>query len=493
MTGDPVLEGGDLRPAALGGPVPAGVSALALDRIAAVRAARLRLDHPEDNEALHDFRVAIRRLRTLLRAFRPATPGAVPVRLRRGLRQIARDTSASRDLEVKLLWLAARAPELRPRDRVAVRWLRRRLLAAKQDADARARARINRRLEALLAGLERRMQDLATAASPNALVLALVMSARLRDLVDRFRDRLGRVTSIANQDAAHDVRIAGKRVRYLLEPLATLPEGASLVDRFKRLQDVLGEMHDADVLAGAVAAAMEKAATERGRRVAALVREGETLDRAALRRERRRDPMPGLLALAALAQTRRERAWTEFERDWLGQAEELLLAPATQLAVALEASSPRPLVEIERKYLLRELPPKARQTAPVEIEQGYVPGERIQERVRRVRGRDSTQWYRTLKEGVGMVRSEIEEETGAAVFEALWPLTRGRRVRKRRYAVEDNGLVWEIDEFTDRNLILAEVELTRSDQAVEPPEWLAPYVVREVTEEAEYLNVNLAK
>ena len=43
-----------------------------------------------------------------------------------------------------------------------------------------------------------------------------------------------------------------------------------------------------------------------------------------------------------------------------------------------------------------------------------------------------------------------------------------------------------------RELVLAEVELTAPDIAVVPPEWLQPYLIREVTGEPEYENRNLA-
>ena len=42
-------------------------------------------------------------------------------------------------------------------------------------------------------------------------------------------------------------------------------------------------------------------------------------------------------------------------------------------------------------------------------------------------------------------------------------------------------------------LVLAEVELPSEDVQPRLPDWLAPYVVREVTGEPEYLNMNLAR
>ncbi|HEV8215834.1 MAG TPA: hypothetical protein VGP95_08375, partial [Gemmatimonadaceae bacterium] len=94
----------------------------------------------------------------------------------------------------------------------------------------------------------------------------------------------------------------------------------------------------------------------------------------------------------------------------------------------------------------------------------------------------------------GIQRIEIEEEATEAFFQAVWPLTLGRRVRKRRYHVDDNGLLWEIDEFLDRpSLWLAELELTHADEKVEIPDWLAPFVEREVTDDPSYTNRALAR
>lgn len=151
--------------------------------------------------------------------------------------------------------------------------------------------------------------------------------------------------------------------------------------------------------------------------------------------------------------------------------------------------------EIERKYLLSGLPTRVRDARVVDVEQGYLPGARINERVRRVK--DATgalKYFRTLKAGSGLDRMEIEEETTREFFEAVWPLTRGARVAKRRYYVPEGGVTWEIDEFVDRpNLWLAEVELTHAAQQVDVPAWLASVLVREVTLEPEYTNRALAK
>jgi len=65
-------------------------------------------------------------------------------------------------------------------------------------------------------------------------------------------------------------------------------------------------------------------------------------------------------------------------------------------------------------------------------------------------------------------------------------------VLKRRYRRRDRGLVWEVDVFAGRELVVAEVELPSAATTVELPRWLRDSVVREVTGEAAYSNVNLA-
>jgi CYTH domain-containing protein len=167
-------------------------------------------------------------------------------------------------------------------------------------------------------------------------------------------------------------------------------------------------------------------------------------------------------------------------------------ARATVLAAALRERR-RAEVETERKYLLRGMPPEARAGRSVTVAQGYVPGDRIGERLRHVTFDGGEQWIRTIKVGSGMSRYEVEEETTRAVFEAMWPLTLGRRVAKRRHYVEEGALLWEIDDFTDRELVLAEVELHDEHQHVPIPAWLEPWLVREVTGEGTYQNSRLAK
>ena len=65
-------------------------------------------------------------------------------------------------------------------------------------------------------------------------------------------------------------------------------------------------------------------------------------------------------------------------------------------------------------------------------------------------------------------------------------------MRKRRHAIREGGYTWEIDVFTDRDLVLAEVEMQTAEENPRLPAWLERWVVREVTDEPEFVNANLA-
>src|SRR5438034_4318112 len=98
-------------------PVERAAREIALRLLDKVEKERRRLDEPDDVEALHDFRVAVRRLRSWLRAFKGPLRGSVSGRHRDTLRAVARATNAGRDAEVHVEWLRARAELFRGRRR----------------------------------------------------------------------------------------------------------------------------------------------------------------------------------------------------------------------------------------------------------------------------------------------------------------------------------------------------------------------------------------
>jgi CHAD domain-containing protein len=105
-----------------------------------------------DPDALHDFRVALRRLRGLLRAYRAPLGPRISKRLRRRLTDVADATGAGRDADVMLVWIATQTKGLTRSERVGARWLAERI-RTRRDADPEAR-----RLPARFDRLDRRIR-----------------------------------------------------------------------------------------------------------------------------------------------------------------------------------------------------------------------------------------------------------------------------------------------------------------------------------------------
>jgi CHAD domain-containing protein len=73
-----------------------------------------RVADPTDPMGLHDFRVAVRRLRSGIQAFRPEIDASLSRGVRRRLARLARATGRSRDVEVHLAWERAQETHLTP-------------------------------------------------------------------------------------------------------------------------------------------------------------------------------------------------------------------------------------------------------------------------------------------------------------------------------------------------------------------------------------------
>ena len=83
---------------------PDQARARVVEQLGRARQAARRLRDGEDGPALHAFRVALRRLRVLLKASELELGRAAGRGLRRGLRRTARRAGRVRDLEVQAAW-----------------------------------------------------------------------------------------------------------------------------------------------------------------------------------------------------------------------------------------------------------------------------------------------------------------------------------------------------------------------------------------------------
>src|SRR5205809_6316787 len=146
--------------------------------------------------------------------------------------------------------------------------------------------------------------------------------------------------------------------------------------------------------------------------------------------------------------------------------------------------------EIERKFLLKQLPEKLDRSRRYIIAQGYLATEPAGRQVRlRKKGKTASL---TFKMGRGSSREEREIKLSPKQFAALWPATAGRRLRKLRYEIPWKNLLIELDIYRGRHagLVVAEVEFPNRASCCrfKAPWWFG----REVTGEKRYSNVRLA-
>jgi CHAD domain-containing protein len=194
-----------------------------------------------DEEALHDLRVAIRRLRVLLKLARPLYSRFLADAVREPFTVFHRATSELRDEEV----LEGTLASLALGDAAFHRWLVRR----KQRERELRRKTIERLRSGELDAARRKLEallELPTKPSRRqplgAFARHAVISAQAK--VEKLRD-----TPTSDAAGLHELRIAYKNLRYAAELLrdALPPDLRAVAEPAKKLQTLLGDLHDADV------------------------------------------------------------------------------------------------------------------------------------------------------------------------------------------------------------------------------------------------------
>ncbi len=118
--------------------------------------------------------------------------------------------------------------------------------------------------------------------------------------------------------ALHDMRIAAKRLRYILEIThpAFGPYAQAAVRYVKDLQDLLGELHDCDVQAPEVAAFLEELVEADAAALVERAGDAPDLDPALVAQAPHRDDYAGLAALLVHLRARRALLFERFLALW---------------------------------------------------------------------------------------------------------------------------------------------------------------------------------
>ena len=188
----------------------------------------------QEEEAIHDLRVACRRLEAGVHVNRALLPGRRRRAIRDAAKAVRRAFDQARDLEV----IAAEiddVPDLSPAFREGVR------TAAAASSTTQAAQKLAAEHVKTLAG-ERDRLDEAQVLDRDTYAAAVAAD------VIAFFGELNRLLPESTDEALHETRIAAKKLRYALEiGRPALPRLATQVKRMKRLQDILGRHQDAAV------------------------------------------------------------------------------------------------------------------------------------------------------------------------------------------------------------------------------------------------------
>jgi CHAD domain-containing protein len=194
-------------------------------RFADVRKYEIMAVNRLDPDAVHDLRVSCRRLRAAIKVF-----GAKPLKRLDPLVEHLQDTLGEvRDLQLQVRWLEQHGGATPPRQK---------MLAEKEAA-----------LRSALAIWSLRSAPRILRALPQVRRDGKLSGKRMRK---RLRRRIADVSHALLEAqslrpaAAHELRIAAKKLRYEAELLRGAFDVDGLIEELSTLQDAFGDLHDAD-------------------------------------------------------------------------------------------------------------------------------------------------------------------------------------------------------------------------------------------------------
>ena len=217
-----------------------------------------------DSEFLHDYRVAVRRTRSVLGMAKGVVEPALLDHLRAEYKWLGDITTPTRDLDVYVLTYPefeaslppAIRPDLHPLRAFLVERQRRDHHQLVADLDSPRYATLMGEVRAWLDGASTERPTADPSLAPEAAEATLTFAASriwkaYRGLVKDGR----RINPDSAPEALHDLRKDAKKLRYALECFGSVfPAGelAALVKELKGVQDVLGEFQDCEVQKGSL-------------------------------------------------------------------------------------------------------------------------------------------------------------------------------------------------------------------------------------------------
>jgi CHAD domain-containing protein len=196
-----------------------------------------------DPDAVHDLRVAIRRCRSVAAVIEEVDSDPSWPAMRKVARKLFRGLGALRDAQVMEEWVKKLAPETDP--------VRTHLQASLESSEPKLRENALRLASKFDQKSWRRLDRTLRQRSRLVPIGSLAAECLALERFESAKELHAKALRTEKPKPWHALRIGLKRFRYTVESL--LPEHYAIwSDNLKRLQDLLGEIHDLDVLAEVV-------------------------------------------------------------------------------------------------------------------------------------------------------------------------------------------------------------------------------------------------
>ena len=188
---------------------------------------------------VHDLRVALRRCRTMADALMATNPNPGWNKLKKGSKKVFHSLGELRDIQVEQEW----ARRLSPQDTDFRALLLKQLRTLEKDRLQEAQKELGDFDRKEWRKLSRKLRSKANIFPLGSVVFQRLALMKLNEAFSLYQEARKRKSSIA----WHRVRIAIKRFRYIVENFLPKHYEQWAAD-LKGMQDLLGEVHDLDVL-----------------------------------------------------------------------------------------------------------------------------------------------------------------------------------------------------------------------------------------------------
>lgn len=207
-----------------------------------------------DTEFLHDFRVAVRRTRSGLGQMKSSVPPGTLDRYRTAFGWLGEITGPTRDLDVYLLKFDEYAGRLPPSTAKNLEPLRRHLVKRQKEEQGKLAAELSgERYAKLIAGWKKTLEKpwrSRAAGWEGMLPAGEAAGQRILKLHKKVMKLGARLRDDSPPSSVHELRIACKKLRYMIEFFRSFYDEDMTrepVERLKDLQDVLGDFQDYEV------------------------------------------------------------------------------------------------------------------------------------------------------------------------------------------------------------------------------------------------------